>query len=260
MSKTTSSTTATRLSDRSALITGASRGIGFAIAEAFASEGSNIVLSASSELGLKKAKDKLDQYGVDVSYFVADMSDPRQIDNLFSFAIEQHSKLDVLVNNAGIHISKSFTDHEMDEFDHLMKVNVHSVFQLTQLAIRHMQILGRGKVINVASVAGLRESMNSSAYNTSKHAVVGLTKCIALENAKNGINVNAICPGIVETDLIQGVEDKMKDAGMPPEEFRERIISQIPIGRMLQPKEIANIAVFLASSEADGMSGQAVTI
>ena len=260
MSKTTSSTTVTRLSDRSALITGASRGIGFAIAEAFASEGSNIVLSASSELGLKKAKDKLDQYGVDVSYFVADVSDPRQIDNLFSFAIEQHSKLDVLVNNAGIHISKSFTDHEMDEFDHLMKVNVHSVFQLTQLAIRHMQILGRGKVINVASVAGLRESMNSSAYNTSKHAVVGLTKCIALENAKNGINVNAICPGIVETDLIQGVEDKMKDAGMPPKEFRERIISQIPIGRMLQPKEIANIAVFLASSEADGMSGQAVTI
>ena len=213
MSKTTSSAIATRLSDRSALITGASRGIGFAIAEAFASEGSNIVLSASSELGLKKAKDKLDQYGVDVSYFVADVSDPRQLDNLFSFAIEQHSKLDVLVNNAGIHISKSFTDHEMDEFDHLMKVNVHSVFQLTQLAIRHMQILGRGKVINVASVAGLRESMNSSAYNTSKHAVVGLTKCIALENAKNGINVNAICPGIVETDLIQGVEDKMKDAG-----------------------------------------------
>ena len=215
MSKTTSSATVTRLSDRSALITGASRGIGFAIAEAFASEGSNIVLSASSELGLKKAKDKLDQYGVDVSYFAADVSDPRQVDNLFSFAIEQHSKLDVLVNNAGIHISKSFTDHEMDEFDHLMKVNVHSVFQLTQLAIRHMQILGRGKVINVASVAGLRESMNSSAYNTSKHAVVGLTKCIALENAKNGINVNAICPGIVETDLIQGVEDKMKDAGMP---------------------------------------------
>ena len=167
MSKTTSSTTATRLSDRSALITGASRGIGFAIAEAFASEGSNIVLSASSELGLKKAKDKLDQYGVDVSYFAADVSDPRQLDNLFSFAIEQHSKLDVLVNNAGIHISKSFTDHEMDEFDHLMKVNVHSVFQLTQLAIRHMQILGRGKVINVASVAGLRESMNSSAYNLS---------------------------------------------------------------------------------------------
>ena len=87
-----------------------------------------------------------------------------------------------------------------------------------------------------------------------------MTRCIALDNAKNGSNLNASCPCIVETDLIQGVEDKMKDAGMPPEEFRERIISQIPIGRMLQPKEIANIAVFLASSEADGMSGQTVTI
>ena len=102
--------------------------------------------------------------------------------------------------------------------------------------------------------------MNSAAYNTSKHAVVGLTKCIALENAKKGINVNAICPGIVETDLIQGVENKMKDSGMPPEEFRERIIAQIPIGRLLQPEEIANIAVFLASSESDGMSGQTITI
>ena len=159
-----------------------------------------------------------------------------------------------------MHIAKPFTEHEMDEFDHLMRVNVFSVFQLMQLAITHMQKLGRGKIINIASVAGLRESMNSSAYNTSKHAVVGLTKCVALENAKNGINVNAICPGIVETDLIQGVEDKMKAAGMPSEEFRERVISQIPIGRMLKPEEIANIAFFLASSDSDGMNGQTIVI
>ena len=159
-----------------------------------------------------------------------------------------------------MHIAKPFTEHEMDEFGHLMRVNVFSVFQLMQLAIIHMQKLGRGKIINIASVAGLRESMNSSAYNTSKHAVVGLTKCVALENAKNGINVNAICPGIVETDLIQGVEDKMKAAGMPAEEFRERIISQIPIGRMLKPEEIANIAFFLASSDSDGMNGQTIVI
>ncbi len=81
-----------------------------------------------------------------------------------------------------------------------------------------------------------------------------------MENAKNGINVNAICPGIVKTDLIQGVEDKMKAAGMPSEEFRERVISQIPIGRMLQPEEIANIAFFLASSDSDGMNGQTIVI
>lgn len=249
-----------RLKHKTALITGASRGIGYAIAKSFASQGANLVLSAFNEAGLKKAKAELDGYGVDISYLATDISSPDSIEQLFTFAVERHPELDVLVNNAGIHIAKPFTDHSLEEFDHLMKTNVYSVFQLTQYAIRHMQKLGRGKVVNVASVAGLRASMNSTAYNTSKHAVVGLTRCVALENAKNGINVNAICPGVVETDLVKGVEQRMEVAGMPPEEFRERIISQIPIGRMLQPEEIANIAVFLASHESDGMSGETITI
>jgi NAD(P)-dependent dehydrogenase (short-subunit alcohol dehydrogenase family) len=249
-----------RLKHKSALITGASRGIGYAIAKSFASQGANLVLSAFNEAGLVKVKAELDIYGVDISYMAADISSPNSIEALFAFAVDCHPDLDVLVNNAGIHIAKPFTDHGIDEFDHLMKTNVYSVFQLTQHAIRHMQKLGRGKVVNVASIAGLRASMNSAAYNTSKHAVVGLTRCVALENAKNGINVNAICPGVVETDLIKGVEQRMDAAGMPPEEFRQRIISQIPIGRMLRPDEVANIALFLASSESDGMSGETITI
>ena len=255
-----SATDGRRLKHKTALITGASRGIGYAIAKSFASQGANLVLSAVNEAGLKKAKAELDGYGVDISYLATDISSPDSIEQLFTFAVERHPELDVLVNNAGVHIAKPFTDHSLEEFDHLMKTNVYSVFQLTQHAIRHMQKLGRGKVVNVASVAGLRASMNSTAYNTSKHAVVGLTRCVALENAKNGINVNAICPGVVETDLVKGVEQRMEVAGMPPEEFRERIISQIPIGRMLQPEEIANIAVFLASSESDGMSGETISI
>ena len=249
-----------RLEYKTALITGASRGIGFAIAEAYARHGANLVLTASNEAGLKKAKAALDVYDVDVSYFPADISSMDSIEALFCFSIEQHPDLDVLVNNAGIHIGKPFTDHGMHEFDQLMKTNVYSVFNLTQYAIRHMQGLGRGKVINVASVAGLRGSLNSAAYNTSKHAIVGLTRCIALENAKNGINVNAICPGIVETDLIKGVEQRMEAQGMPPDEFRERLLAQIPMGRFLQPEEIAHIAVFLASNESDGMNGEAIAI
>ena len=249
-----------RLKHKTALITGASRGIGYAIAKSFASQGANLVLSARNEAGLKKAKAELAGYGVDISHLATDISSPDSIDELFAFAVARHPQLDVVVNNAGMHIAKPFTDHGMGEFDYLMRTNVYSVFQLTQHAIRHMQTLGRGKVVNVASVAGLRGSMNSTAYNMSKHAVVGLTRCVALENAKNGINVNAICPGVVETDLIKGVEQRMEVAGMPPEEFRQRIISQIPIGRLLQPEEIANIALFLASSEADGMSGETITI
>lgn len=249
-----------RLNHKTALITGASRGIGYAIAESFASQGANLVLSASSEAGLKKAKRGLDEYAVDVSYLAADLRSAKEVERLFSFALERQPEIDILVNNAGTHLAKSFTEHRMDEFDQLMKINVYSVFQLTQLAIKQMQKIGRGKVINIASVAGLRGSLNSAAYNISKHAVVGLTKCVALENAKNGITVNAICPGIVETDLVQGVEDRMRLSGMSPAEFRERIIAQIPIGRMLQPEEIANIALFLASSESDGMTGQTITI
>ena len=249
-----------RLEHKTALITGASRGIGFAIAKAYASQGANLVLTASNEAGLKKAQAALDGYGVDVSFFPTDISSMDSIEALFCFSIERHPDLDVLVNNAGIHIGKPFVDHGMDEFDQLMRTNVYSVFYLTQYAIRHMQSLGRGKVINVASVAGLRGSINSAAYNTSKHAIVGLTRCIALENAKNGINVNAICPGIVETDLIKGVEQRMEAQGMPSAEFRERILAQIPMGRFLQPEEIAHIAVFLASSESDGMNGEAIAI
>lgn len=249
-----------RLEHKTALVTGASRGIGFAIAKAYASQGANLVLTASNEAGLKKAKAALDGYGVDVSFFPTDISSMDSIEALFCFSIERHPDLDVLVNNAGIHIGKPFIDHGMDEFDQLMRTNVYSVFNLTQYAIRHMQSLGRGKVINVASVAGLRGSVNSAAYNTSKHAIVGLTRCIALENAKNGINVNAICPGIVETDLIKGVEHRMEAQGMPSAEFRERLLAQIPMGRFLQPEEIAHIAVFLASSESDGMNGEAIAI
>ena len=248
------------LSGRTALITGASRGIGLAIAEAYARNGANLILSATKETSLEEAKHSLSKYDVEISYFAVDLADMNDVDRLFSFCIDREPFLDTLVNNAGIHIGKPFTEYEMDEFDRLMRINVYSVFRLTQLAIGHMQTIGRGKVINIASTAGLKESPNQVPYNTSKHAVVGMTKCVALENARNGITVNAICPGIVETDLIKNVESKMESAGMPREEFQQKIREQITIGRMLQPQEIANIPVFLAGSDADGMTGQTLAI
>ena len=249
-----------RLHGRTALITGASRGIGYAIAEAYAREGADLVISATNEAALIEAKNELEVHGVAVSYCVADVASESAISNLFAFAVAQHPQLDVLVNNAGIHIGRPFTDYAMEEFDRLMRVNVYSVFQLTQLAIAHMQQLGRGKVINISSTAGKWESMNQAAYNASKHAVVGLTKCVALENAKNHINVNAICPGIVETDIIRNAQQQMAATGMAKDEFRTAIESQIPMGRMLQVNEIAPIATYLASAESDGMTGQTITI
>ncbi len=249
-----------RLQGRTALITGASRGIGFAIAEAYARQGAHLLLSATREAALEDAKSRLDGYGTDVSYFAADMGQADEVAALFSWAVETRPQLDVVVNNAGIHIGKPFTEYGMDEFDRLMKINLYAVFQMTQHAVRHMRNLGRGKIINMASTAGKWESRNQAAYNTSKHAVVGLTRCVALENADRGINVNAICPGIVETDIVRNAEARMNEAGMTSNEFRSAIKSQIPMGRMLQAEEVANIAIYLASDESDGMTGQTITI
>ena len=250
-----------RLRGRTALITGASRGIGYAIAQAYASQGANLILSASNEATLKIVAGELSEHNVEVSYCAADLSQESEIDDLFAFAVKQHPEIDVLVNNAGIHLGKPFTEHSMEDFDRLMKINVYAVFQLTRHAIAHMQKLGRGKVINISSTAGKWESMNQAAYNTSKHAVVGMSKCVALENAGNGINVNTICPGIVETDMIGNAQANMQaTTGMSAEDFRGAIEGQIPIGRMLQPEEVANIAIYLASDESNGMTGQTITI
>ena len=251
---------ANRLAGRKDLITGASRGIGFAIAEAFAKQGAALVLSATTQAGLAKAKSTIGKHRGKVTTIAADLSQAEEVSRLFAEAKSQHPSLDVVVNNAGIHIGKPFTEYGMDEFDRIMKINVYSVFQMTQQAISHMQALGHGKIINIASTAGKWESLNQAAYNTTKHAVVGLTRCVALENAKNNINVNAICPGIVETDIIRNVAARMEEAGLSQEEFRQKIENQIPMGRMLQPSEVANIAVYLASAESDGMTGQTQTI
>jgi len=249
-----------RLRGRKILVTGASRGIGYAIAESFAAQGAGLVVSATSESSLEKISETLSGYDVEVHAVAADVSREDEVSKLFTRSVELFPELDGVVNNAGVHIGKPFTEYGMDEFDRMMRINVYSVFQLTQLAIKHMQSLGRGKVINIASTAGKWESMNQAAYNTTKHAVVGLTRCVALENAKNNINVNAICPGLVETDIIHNAASRMEEAGLAPEEFRQMLNNQVPMGRILQPEEIAHIAVYLASSESDGMTGQTITI
>ena len=251
---------ARRLSGRTALVTGASRGIGRSIAQAYAREGADLVLSATNEASLDLVKNELEEWGVSVACFAADLSEASAVDELFARSIKAFPELDVLVNNAGIHIGKPFTEHSMEEFDRLMKINVYSVFQLTQRAIAHMRSLGRGKVVNISSTAGKWESMNQVAYNTSKHAVVGMAKCVALENEQNGINVNTICPGIAEPDITRNAQKQVAPTGVSAEQFQTMIEAQIPLGRMLQPEEIAHIAVYLASSESDGMTGQTLTI
>lgn len=249
-----------RLAGQRALITGASRGIGRAIAEAFACEGADLFLTATAVANLAATEASVAARGRRVFAHAADVGDEAAVDAMMTAAADALGGLDIVVNNAGIYAGKPFTDYTTAEFDAVMKVNVYGVFYVLQRAVRHMQAQGRGKIVNIASTAGKWESPNQAAYNASKHAVVGLTRCVALENAAHGITVNAICPGFVETDMVSEFKVHADRAGMDFEDFKRLTLSRVPMGRILQPEEIAHLAVYLASAESDGMTGQTITI
>jgi len=166
-----------RLAGRTALITGATRGIGRGIAEGFAREGADLLLAATNEDGLKAVAAELREIkDVQVQIATVDVADRSSCFELVDQAVAGFGRLDILVNNAGIYIARPFLDYSFEEFDALQRVNLHSVFHLMQAALPHMVESGYGKVINVASTAGKWASRNQSAYNVAKHGVVGMTR------------------------------------------------------------------------------------
>ena len=260
MTTATSSAAPGRLAGATALITGASRGIGRAIAEAFAREGADLFLSATARANLAEVEAAVAARGRRVAAHAADVADEAAVEALFEAATGAFGRIDIVVNNAGIYLGKPLIDYSAAEFDRVMQVNAYGVFHVMQRALRHMRGLGRGKIVNIASTAGKWESPNQAAYNASKHAVVALTRCAALEHAAAGITVNAICPGFVETDMIGVVRAHAERAGADLDAFRAAMLARVPMGRLIDPAEIAHLAVYLASPESDGMTGQTVTI
>jgi NAD(P)-dependent dehydrogenase (short-subunit alcohol dehydrogenase family) len=175
-------------------------------------------------------------------------------------ALASMDGIDILVNNAGVYKAARLVDISAEDFDRVMRVNVYGAFQVMQRVLRHMQPRGRGKVVNIASTAGKWGSMNQSVYNASKHALVGLTRCAALEMGAHGINVNAICPGFVETDMLDAFREHSAISGVPFEQIMAGARARVPLQRFLQPREIADMAVFLASAESGGVTGQSLLV
>jgi len=175
-------------------------------------------------------------------------------------AVKTMGRIDVLVNNAGIYKAARLVDYTPEDFDRIMKVNLYDAFNVMQLVLRHMQARKSGKVVNIASSAGKWMSMNQSAYNASKHALVGLTRCAGLEMGPHGVNVNAICPGFVETDMIEEFRAHGEILGIPFEKVKEAGLARVPLRRFLRPEEIAHLAVYLGSGESDGMTGQSILL
>jgi len=252
---------ADRLKGKTALITGASRGIGRGIAEIYAAEGADLILNARDPARLARAAAELrDKFDVKVTTCACDITDRDGVAAMVEQA-ERDGRIDILVNNAGIHKAASFTDFAFEDFRRVMEVNVYGVFHVTQFVLRAMIERQAGRVITIASTAGKWGSRNQSAYNASKHAVVGLTRCLGLEMAAYNIRVNAICPWIVETDLADTfMAEHAAVNGVPEDALAEMIQNMAPIKRWVRPEEIAYLAVFLGSDESSYINGQAWTV
>ena len=241
-----------RLKDKVAIITGGSRGIGYATADAFLREGAKVILTASTQDSADKAvaqlKDKYpDRIVVGISPNLADM---KQVQDAFVIATAQYGCVDILVNNAGVSESTPFTEYTEETFDKVMDLNVKGVFNATRAASQCMIARGSGVILSTSSMVSISGQPSGFAYPASKFAVNGLTVSLARELGPKGIRVNAVAPGITETDMMKAV----------PQEVIQPMIDRIPLRRLGQPEDIANAFVFLASDEASYITGVVLSV
>lgn len=241
-----------RLKDKVAIITGGSRGIGFATADAFLREGAKVILTASSQESADAAAEKLKEKYPDsiiagISPNLAKLSSVREA---FIEATSKYGCVDILVNNAGLSESTPFTEYTEEDFDRVMDLNVKGVFNATRAASECMIARGNGVILSTSSMVSISGQASGIAYPTSKFAVNGLTVSLARELGPKGIRVNAVAPGITETDMMKAV----------PKEVIEPLIAQIPLRRLGQPEDIANAFVFLASDEASYITGVVLSV
>ena len=241
-----------RLKDKVAIITGGSRGIGYATADAFLREGATVVLAASSKSSADQAvaslKEKYPQARVGgISPYLSSLEDVRSI---FRAVTGTYGCVDILVNNAGVSESTPFTEYTEEAFDKVMDLNVKGVFNATRAAVECMVPRGQGVILSTSSMVSKYGQPSGIAYPASKFAVNGLTVSLARELGPKGIRVNAVAPGITETDMMKAV----------PKEGIEPMIQQIPLRRLGQPEDIANAFVFLASDEASYITGVVLSV
>jgi NAD(P)-dependent dehydrogenase (short-subunit alcohol dehydrogenase family) len=231
-----------RLAGKAALVTGASRGIGAAIARRFAEEGAHVVNASLIEPVYDDPA---------VASIIGDVSDPDGARQLVAEAAERLGKLDILVNNAGVELEATIEHTDPEDWDRVMAVNARGPFLCSKFALPHLRRT-RGVIVNIASVDALWGEPELAAYCASKGAVLALTRCLALDHAPDGIRAVAICPGYVRTDLLEQFYDNQAD----PEAARASLSQKHPLGRICEPAEVASLASWLASDEAAFVSGQ----
>lgn len=238
------------MNKKTVLITGASRGIGRAIARLFAINNYNVVINYNkSEHEAKELYEELSEKGCSVRIFKADVSDISEANSLVNYCIGQFEKIDVLINNAGISKNNLFTDISYEEWHEVMNVNLNSVFYVTKKALQYMIPEMSGKIINISSIWGIAGGSYEVHYSASKAAIIGMTKALAKELGPSNINVNCIAPGVIKTDMLNNIDEDTIDM----------LRDETPLMRLGTPEDIARCALFLASEGGDFITGQVIS-
>ena len=233
------------LKGKTAIVTGGTRGIGFAIVKKYLENGANVVLAGSRQESVEKALKQLSAYEGRIMGIWPDLCDPEAVARDFAAVKERFGRVDILANNAGVSSRTSLYEYTLEEFSKIMDVNVKAVFVCSQAAARIMKEQGGGVIINTSSMVGEYGQPSGCGYPASKFAVNGLTKSLARELAKDQIRVNAVAPGVTRTDMVAAL----------PQEMVDRISVGIPLGRMGEPLDIANAYLYLASDLASYVTG-----
>lgn len=250
------------LDGKAALITGSGQGIGLEIATEFAKAGAKVMLNDINEETLNESIKNLTDQGLTVDGVVANVAKEEDVKNAIEKTVEKFGKIDILVNNAGIQHVDPVEDFPSEKYELILDIMLKGPFYGIKYAFPHMKEQGYGRILNMASINGLIGFAGKAGYNSAKHGVIGLTRVTALEGADHGITVNAICPGYVDTPLVQNqLEDLAKSRGIEKEKALEEVIYPlVPQNRLLQVQEIADYSIFLVSEKAKSITGQAAVI
>ncbi|MGR8918803.1 MAG: SDR family oxidoreductase [Gammaproteobacteria bacterium] len=243
-----------QLDDKVILVTGGASGIGRASALALAAAGARVMVADLAEAGCRDTVAAIGGAGGEADLQTVDVADEAQVEQLVAATVERFGALDCAFNNAGIGgVMGKTAEYPSDDWSRVLAVNLTGVYYCMKHELRHMCAAGRGSIVNTASVAGLIGMAGAPAYVAAKHGVVGLTKCAALEYAKDNIRINAVCPGGVRTNMTESA-----DKALPG--FLDKLAKHEPMGRVAEPEEIASAVVWLCSDGASFMTGQAMAV